>query len=262
MGGARDPRQRFTDRVDNYVRWRPRYPSSLVELVRRRCGLLPEHVVADVGSGTGFLSEPFLQNGNRVFGVEPNAAMREAAERLLASFPAFESVAGSAEATGLPEGSIDLVAAGQAFHWFDPPAARREFQRILKPGGWVALVWNDRRTEATAFLRGYEELLQRFGTDYGSVSQKNVTPSTLRAFYGTGGYEEERLENAQRFDLEGLEGRLLSSSYAPGPGHPDHLPMLRALRGLFEAHAEEGKVVFVYDTRVLMGHLSPAGGGE
>ena len=260
MGGAGDPRQRFTDRVDNYVRWRPRYPASLLGLLRRRCGLLPGHAVADVGSGTGFLSDPFLRNGNRVFGVEPNAAMREAAERLLASYPAFQSVAGSAEATGLPEGSIDFITAGQAFHWFDPAAARREFRRILTPGGWVVLVWNDRRSEATPFLRGYEALLQRFGTDYGKVSQKNVAPSTLRAFYGPGGYEEERLENAQRFDLEGLEGRLLSSSYAPEPGHPDHLPMLRALRGLFEARAEEGRVTFLYDTRVLMGHLSSAEG--
>ena len=154
-----DPTRRFSDRVDNYVRYRPSYPTAVLETLRSECDLSVATVVADIGSGTGILTRLFLENGNRVYGVEPNAEMRGAAEKLLRDFPGFESVAGTAEETGLAANSIDLVVAAQAFHWFDPDRAGMEFQRILRPGGWVALVWNERLVGASPFLREYEELL-------------------------------------------------------------------------------------------------------
>src|SRR5712691_7831802 len=142
-----DAKQRFSNRVADYVRYRPGYPPAVLDLLRTDCGLRPDHVVADIGSGTGILSKLFLENGNRVFGVEPNAEMRQAGEEYLASYDGFSSIEGSAESTTLADSSVDFITAAQAFHWFDPQAARREFARILKPGGWVVILWNDRRME-------------------------------------------------------------------------------------------------------------------
>jgi ubiquinone/menaquinone biosynthesis C-methylase UbiE len=147
-----DPTQRFTNRVDHYTKYRPPYPRAVLDLLRVKCGLTSTSVVADVGSGTGILSQLFLNNGNRVFGIEPNKEMREAGERRLNDHPRFTSVAGTAEATTLDDDSVDLVTAGQAFHWLDPERTRTEFARILEPGGWVVLVWNWRRKDKTPFL--------------------------------------------------------------------------------------------------------------
>jgi SAM-dependent methyltransferase len=245
--------------VEDYVRYRPGYPEELVRLLREECGLTSESVVADVGSGTGILSELFLRNGNRVLGVEPNREMREAGERLLAAYTGFTSVAGTAEATTLPDSSVDFVTAGQAFHWFDPDRAREEWVRILRPGGWAVIVWNDRRSEGTPFLEGYETLLLRYGTDYERVTHRQFDDERLRAFFGQGACEERAFGNEQVFDFEGLRGRLLSSSYTPEPGHPNYEPMLEELRRIFEAHQEDGKVRVEYDTRVYYGQLK---GGE
>ena len=155
-----DSKQRFSNRVADYIRYRPGYPSAVRDVLRSECGLKSGHVIADIGSGTGFLSELFLKNGNRVFGVEPNEAMRQAGEEYLASYDGFASVEGSAESTTLDDASVDFVTTGQAFHWFDQTAARSEFTRILKPSGWVVVIWNERLTDTTAFLRDYETLLR------------------------------------------------------------------------------------------------------
>ena len=251
-----DSKTRFSSRVDNYAKYRPSYPAEVVELLTRECGLAPEHAVADVGSGTGLLAELFLRNGNRVYGVEPNAEMRRAGERLLGGFPGFVSVDGSAEATGLEAESVALVAAGQAFHWFDHEAARREFARVLEPMGWVALVWNVRREDGSPFMREYEALLRRFGTDYLQVNHKGVTASELDAFFGEGRYRVAALPNAQTFDFAGLEGRLLSASYVPSAGQPCYAEMLEALAALYAEHESDGAVTFEYDTKVFYGRLA------
>ncbi len=252
-----DPKQRFSTRVENYIRYRPGYPPGVIATLQEACGLSPAAWVADIGSGTGLLSRCFLDLGCQVFGVEPNPEMRAAAERLLAGYASFTSLDGAAEATGLPPSSVDFAAAGQAFHWFNPSLARQEFARILRPGGWVVLVWNERRVESTAFLRDYEALLQTCGTDYRQVDHRNVeaNPDTLPGFFG-GPYHQARFDNAQVFDYVGLEGRLLSSSYAPGPGHPDHELMLTELRRIFDRHQQGGQVVFEYDTKLYYGRLS------
>jgi SAM-dependent methyltransferase len=251
-----NPTARFGDRVADYVATRPAYPPAVLDILRAEAGLTSISTIADVGSGTGLSATLFLKNGNTVHGVEPNVEMRAAGERLLAEYPNSHSVAGTAEATTLPDGSVDLVVAGQAFHWFDPPRARAEFRRILRPGGSVVLMWNTRRVDTSPFLRGYEQLLQRFGTDYREVVHTNVDHAKLAAFFGPGGYRSFELDNEQLFDREGLRGRLRSSSYTPPPGHPHFEPMMAELDRLFDAFNENGWVRFVYDTEVYVGHLN------
>jgi SAM-dependent methyltransferase len=249
-----NPTNRFSSRVENYVRYRPGYPAELIDLLRRDCGLMKTSSVADIGSGTGKLSELFLKTGCRVFGIEPNKEMREAGERM--NSPNFTSVDGTAEATTLPAQSVDFITAGQAFHWFNQEQCRPEFVRILKPDRWLAIIWNDRRNDTTPFLADYERLLAEFGTDYAEACHRRTDkPEVIRAFFG----KEPRFKNfsnAQQFDFEGIKGRLLSSSYAPEAGHPKHEPMLAALKWIFDARQKNGQVAFEYDTHVYYGHLA------
>ena len=248
--------ERFSNRVEDYVKYRPSYPGGVLETLRRECGLTPGAVVADIGSGTGKLSELFLLNDNLVYGVEPNEAMRGAAERLLAIYPNFTSVAAEAEATTLRDRSVDFVSAGQAFHWFDAQKARAEFRRILRPNGWVVLVWNSRVREGAPFLEGYEEALRRFAPDYAAVNhQDNAGKEVTDEFFAPNKVHRLTLENEQKFDYAGLEGRARSSSYAPLPGEPQHEAFLGALRELFGAHEENGVVRFLYTTELFYGRL-------
>ena len=248
--------ERFSNRVADYVRYRPGYPDAIVETLREKAGLEADAVVADIGSGTGISSELFLRNGLRVYAVEPNDAMRDAAEEWLSGRDGFQSVNGTADATGLPDRSVDLVAAGQAFHWFDREGARREFQRILRdPRGPVALFWNSRRTDDTPFLREYEALLHEFATDYANVNHRNIDHASLAAFFGRD-FERVVIPTEQHFDFAGLAGRLLSSSYAPAPGHPRHDPMLARLRAIFDARSVDGRVSFLYDTELFFAPLA------
>jgi SAM-dependent methyltransferase len=249
------PTERFSNRVDNYLRYRPSYPAGVMDALRGDCGLTSDSVVADIGSGTGKLTELLLECGCHVFGVEPNQVMREAGERQLWAHPRFTSVASAAEATTLPERSIDLVTAGQAFHWFDPERCRAEFARILKPGGWVVLIWNDRRTDATPFLVAYETLLLEFATDYEQINHRNIDGTRLHQFFG-GEPKLRTYPYAQHFDYAGLQGRLLSSSYAPESGQPNHDQMLVRLRQIFDTHQQNGCVTFKYDTLVYCGRLA------
>jgi len=253
---GRDPTARFTDRVEDYVRTRPGYPPAVLDALRADAGLRPEHAVADVGSGTGLLSRLFVDNGNVVHGVEPNLAMAAVAETALGPSGRFHRVDGRAEATGLPAASVDLVTAGQAFHWFKVPEARAEFQRILRGRGAVALVWNLRRLDSTPFLRAYEASLREWSNDYEEVSQRYAEETALRAFFGPAGWREHRFDNPQYFDLEGLRSRLLSSSYTPREDDPRRAAMLAALPALFSAHAKDGRVAFEHDTRLFVGRLS------
>ena len=250
-----DPTQRFSGRVDNYVRYRPSYPRAVLDLLKTECGLTGTSVVADVGSGTGILSELFLENGNRVFGVEPNSEMRAAGERFLGDHPHFTSVAGTAEATTLDDASVDFVTAGQAFHWFDVQRTRAEFGRILRPGGWVVIIWNARRRDATPFLVAYERLLRKHGTDYERVEHGRSAAVMVDEFFGPDDYETETFDNRQTFDLDGLKGRLSSSSYVPGPGEPGTEAMLREAEELFREHQTDGRITIEYDTKVYYGRL-------
>lgn len=255
---APDSTGRFSDRVTYYIRSRPGYPEGVIDFIAETVGLSPEAAVADVGSGTGLSCEPLLRRGFTVFGVEPNAAMREAAERLLAAYPNFRSIAATAEATTLAEGSVDLVVAGQAFHWFDRAATRREFARIARPPGWTALLWNTRRADDTPFGRGYEALVREFGTDYGTVRHENIAPEELATFFDAGTYRRQTFENVQLLDLDGFQARLLSSSYLPGDGHPRRGEMLAAAERLFIDHRRDGRIRLEYDCEVHLGCVGRA----
>jgi SAM-dependent methyltransferase len=249
-----DSTKRFASRVENYIKYRPRYPAAVVELLASECGFSPDSTVADIGSGTGILSELFLKNGNKVFGVEPNLEMRTAAERLLQDYPAFTSVEGQAEATNLADNSADFVTAGQAFHWFDQQKARAEFERILQPAGWAVLIWNERRLESSDFLRAVEQALLKFGRYYEQVRHENVYDD-FAGFFGGPGPNLTTFENLQHVDLDGFKGRIFSASYTPEPGNPDFEPMREELLAIFSAHQKDGKVTIEYDTRVYYGHL-------
>jgi SAM-dependent methyltransferase len=252
-----DLTERFSSRVEQYVRYRPDYPPAVVDRLTREWGLASGWPVADVDSGPGNLSRLFLERGCAVTGVEPNAEMRAAGERLLGDEPRFTSVAGTAEATTLPDESVDLVVAGQAFHWFEPEATRREFTRVLRPPRRVALIWNERRLNSTPFLVAYEHLLLTYGTDYTDMRHGSAVETTVLApFFGLDGYARSTFDNQQIFDLPALRGRLLSSSYTPEPRQPGYDAMLAELAAIFAAHQSDGVVAFAYDTNVYYGVLS------
>ena len=244
--------ERFSDRVADYVRARPGYPPELVALVAELHA--PPADVADIGSGTGISTSVLLDAGYRVHAVEPNAAMRAAAEYVLDERSDFTSVPGTAEVTGLADSAFDLVTVGQAFHWFDAGTALAEFRRILRPGGWVVLFWNSRRLSSTPFLRGYEELLLRYGTDYAAVTERHASAGPIDELFAPSPVITRTFATSQRLDYPGLEARLLSSSYVPVAGQLQHAPMLVALRALFDRHAERGEVEIEYDLRVYAGH--------
>lgn len=251
---TKSPTARFSDRVENYVRYRPGYPPEVLDLLRAECGLQPSHIVADIASGTGVFTRLLLENGNPVFAVEPNLQMREMGVQQLESYPRLVSVAGTAEDTTLRSSSVDFVTAAQAAHWFDLPRARAEFVRILKPGGWCVLIWNERRTANTPFLRDYEQLLLTYGTDYKEVRHERTT-AIIHEFFAPKRCEEQVFDLRQQFDYEGTAGRLLSSSYAPLEGHPNYQPMMQELQRIFHGHAADGQVEFEYNTRAYYGHL-------
>lgn len=247
---------RFSDRVDNYVKYRPHYPAALYDFLREKGIVAPHHVIADIGCGTGISAKLFLERKHTVYGIEPNSDMLNAASIYLSDFSGFRSVTAPAEQTGLPAQSVDLVLCAQAFHWFDQQACKKEFQRILKPEGKVLLVWNDRRTPDQGFLRSYEDFLRLCGTDYKEVNHRNVQDKNVfTTFFGHSDFEEARFDNHQDFNFEGLKGRVLSSSYIPGEGHKDHEYMLYCLKKLFIRYQQEGLVRFEYDTRIYYGTL-------
>lgn len=253
----KDALHRFSDRVENYAKYRPGYPGEAFTFLENEKILAPGFVIADIGSGTGLSAEPLLKKGYTVYGIEPNKDMREAGEKILSAYAEkFISIDGTAEHTTLPDQSVNLVLAGQAFHWFDRPKAKAEFRRILKPGGYVALMWNDRQTDTTDFLKVYEDFLQLFGTDYKEVNHKNTQDKKiLEEFFDAGKYHEASFFNFQDVDFAGLKGRVLSSSYMPGEDHTDFNFMIGCLKKIFVRYQERGTVRLAYDTKIYYGQV-------
>jgi ubiquinone/menaquinone biosynthesis C-methylase UbiE len=246
--------ERFSSRVENYIKYRPGYPLEVLHFLEAQCGITKQSIIADLGSGTGKLAELFLDQGYSTIGVEPNAGMRAAAEKLFRDRPNFTSVNGTAENTTLPDSSVDLITAGQAFHWFDPQLARLEAARIVKPNGWVALVWNDRKLASTPFLHDYEALLLEYGTDYQDVRHDRAE-RRIAEFFAPAEVKLEIFPSTQVFDFDGFRGRALSSSYTPEPDHPNFEPMLLDLKAVFDKYQQNGQVIFDYDTKVFYGHV-------
>lgn len=244
-----DTVERFSNRVENYVKYRPHYPREIITYLEANCGLTNETVIADVGCGPGMSTKLFLENGNRVFGVEPNDAMRFAAVEYLDIYPNFTPVKGTSDATTLPDASVDMVVAAQAFHWFDPVKTRPEFDRILRPGGHIVLIWNIRQETTTPFLIEYEQFIQGHSVDYHVVKHNNITEKEIGDFLGSD-FHSAKFDNAQEFDFEGLLGRLASSSYMPPEGHENFDRMADELQSLFAKHAKNDKIAILYDTSV------------
>jgi SAM-dependent methyltransferase len=251
-----DSISRFTRTVENYVKYRPGYPLAVVEFLGRACQLTNEATIADVASGTGFLAEIFLKNGNRVIGIEPNTDMRAAGQQHLRHYPRFTSISATAEATTLEPHSMDMITVGQAFHWFDQEKARQEFTRILKPDGWVVLAWNIARNN-TPFMIAYEQIWKNYLAPQAdnAVTDGQAIEAGLRAWYAPGAVNFEAFDNSQTVDFDGLQGRILSSSYSPTPEHPRYASMLEELEAIFHAHQVNGKVAIEYECRVCYGQL-------
>lgn len=243
--------ERFSNRVENYIKYRPGYPPGVLQLFRDEMNLTPSSVLADIGSGTGISSRLFLENGNKVYGVEPNAAMRNAATAILKNFPNYKPVEGTAEYTTLPDGSVNIVFAAQAFHWFEPEKTRVEFKRITADDGFVALIWNERQLDTTPFLRDYEHFLLANASDYEKVRHENITAEKLEDFFQAN-FMKRTFGNEQIFDFEGLRGRMLSSSYMPSEADERFAEVESDLRKLFEKHADSSdKIAILYDTNVF-----------
>lgn len=253
-----DSTHRFSDRVDNYIRYRPGYPDEIYDFMEQEKLISKQAVIADIGSGTGISAEPLLKRDYRVIGIEPNTEMREAAERLLCNnYSQFMSENATAERTRLANQSVGAILAGQAFHWFDRSLVRTEFERILKPGGYVMLMWNDRRTNTSDFLRLYEDFLQMFSTDYQAIDHKQVQDAQIfDAFFGEGNYREKWVYNYQDLDFASLKGRVLSSSYMPNEAHEDYPHMLYCLKKIFMRYQQNGTVRLDYDTKLYYGKLN------
>jgi SAM-dependent methyltransferase len=241
--------ERFSDRVANYVKFRPDYPREIIGHLAMHCGLTRDTIVADVACGPGMSSKMFLENGNAVIGVEPNDAMRQASVEYLARFPNFTPVKGTSDVTGLPTGSVDMIVAAQAFHWFEPISTRIEFKRIARPGAYTVLIWNIRQEHSTAFLVEYEQFVSAYSVDYHVVRHNNITDTEIAEFLGDG-FKTATFANEQRFDFDGLLGRLASSSYMPPEGHERYAPLAEALRTLFAKHERNGRIEILYDTKV------------
>lgn len=243
---------RFSNRVENYVRYRPHYPFEIIPFLKQQINLDSKWTLADIGSGTGISSDHFIQNGNLVYAVEPNQEMRKAAEIFYKGNTKFISISATAENTSLPDHSIDLILAGQAFHWFDLQAAKKELRRIAKPNAFLVLMWNERDVNS-AFQQQYEKMLLELAPDYEAVCQHNIDEAAIRDFFAPQTYTLQTFSNAQLFDLEGLKGRLLSCSYAPLEQDPHFLPLMERLKELFEKFNVEGKVEFKYRCQLYYG---------
>jgi ubiquinone/menaquinone biosynthesis C-methylase UbiE len=250
-----DSKARFTTRVESYRKFRPGYPAAVVEVLARECGLSADDTVADVAAGTGILTELFLTEGYPVVAVEPNAAMREACAALEASYPKLRCIEGSAEEMGLAEDSVALITVAQAMHWFDLGRTRQEFVRVLRPGGCCAVIYNHRRMEGDAFHDDYEQILREFGSDYAAVQGKHLGPEKIAGFFAPSPSNTASFANHQDFTLEGLMGRVLSSSYMPQPGDERYPEMESAVEELFAQHQQDGHVRMEYETVVCWGQL-------
>ena len=249
------PTDCFTDAVQDYVKYRPSYPREVLQFLIKECGLQKNHVVADIGSGTGLFSKLLLDDDNTVYGVEPNQAMREAAEDYLKNYPHFHNINGTAEATSLPGQGMDFVTAGTAFHWFDIQKTKIEFRRILKHSGWVILVWNVRDKEHSALLHDYEELLLTYGKNYKDSRAQEFDQTAVAEFFSPNEMKIAAFNNQQQFDWEGFKGRLLSTSYSLRPGAAQYEEMLCALKSIFDRHQKDGSVEFLYSTKLYYGRI-------
>lgn len=246
---------RFSNRVENYVKYRPHYPNEIINFLQIQCDLSSSDIIADIGSGTGISSELFLINGNKVYGVEPNKEMREAAQKTFSGDTNFVTIDAKAEATTIQSDSVEFIVSGQAFHWFDKEKCNTEFKRILKSNGYVILMWN-LRDRKSSFMNHYENILIEYGKDYEKLYQDDVDETEIKNFFYPAAMNIKKFPNFQDLDYVALEGRLLSSSYIPLNDSPSYNDMIKALKNIFERNNVDGKVRMEYETVMYYGRLN------
>lgn len=250
-----DNTKRFTARAENYRKYRPDYPAAVIDVLKKKCSLNKDSVIADIGSGTGIFAKLLLPHVGMVYGVEPNSEMRKTAEELLASYGNFKSRDASAENTTLKTRSIDIVTAATAFHWFDKQKTKVEFKRILKDPKWVVLIWNERNWQNSEVESAYDAILNKCAPDYSNRAHKKIAGLSLEEWYEPGTSELLDFKNSQRMNWEGLQGRFLSSSYAPQPGDPNCARALDELRAMYDRFAREDSIILDYSTRLYVGKI-------
>jgi len=245
---------RFSHKARLYDRFRPHYPSALLAFLRESMAFDPGKTVADIAAGTGIFTEQVAQWGNTVYVVEPNHAMRRLARRRLKGFKNCVFVKGTAEATGLPDNSVDLAVSAQAFHWFDLTKTKAEFRRIGRDNLLVAVVWNLRNT-ASPFEVAYESLIGQYGVDYPQVSQRRIDTEEVLSFFAPDAPKYRVFEHEDLLTLEQLQGRMLSYSFMPGETSPIYHEMSEAIRDLFGRYQQDGNVRLSYTTRLFIGGI-------
>jgi len=250
-----DPTKRFSDRVDNYVKYRPTYPPEVLAYLKEQCNLTGNSVIADVGAGTGIFTKLLLEEGYEVFAIEPNQPMLDSAIKQLSACKNFNFINSGAECTELPNESVDLIVCAQSFHWFSNDNTRVEFSHILKPGGKAALIWNNRTTDCDDFAKEYDALLKNDSVDYNKVNHQNIKDINFKVFFKDGIYEVNKFPNEQVFDEDGLIGRAFSSSYVPPQNTGEGEKFLKLLKALFAKYNVNGKVSFYYQTEIYLGEV-------
>jgi SAM-dependent methyltransferase len=243
LGRGHSHTERFSGRVQAYLAYRPRFPHGIVSFLREHGALPDGAVVADVGAGTGMLAEIFLEAGNRVIAVEPNGEMLEACRALAAQQFTLEIVQGQAEATTLPDASVDLIAIGRAMHWFDWPRAHREFVRILRPGGWVLVATNGHRDSGAPVSNRLSEILRKWRTDSAEADTRCDFNGRLREFLDTSSWQRTTLHHAMTVDFATLLGYAESLSAIPRPGERGYEGMVAELRAMFEEYQRDAVLV-------------------
>jgi ubiquinone/menaquinone biosynthesis C-methylase UbiE len=252
-----DTYSQYSRTVEYYRRYRPRYPQTLIEWLKAECALSPAQVIADIGSGTGQMTELLLKHGNPVYAIEPNVDMRRVAEQELHAYPRLTSLGATAEATTLPDHSVHLITVGNAFHWFNHQRTREEFLRILVPHGWVVLAWNLERNNGSPFAIAFEQFWQKYIDPTARFQRfsERKRPDYLTQFFGAENIKETSLDNYQVCDFDALKGVTLSTLKAPQPEESRYPVMLAELEALFNQYQENGAVTLEYDTAIAYGQL-------
>ena len=246
------PTTRFSNRADNFVKFRPGYPQEVIPFLEQQLSLQKDFCIADIGSGTGLFAEPLLQKGYKVICIEPSEDMRNAAQTRLGHYTNFTSRCHKAESTGLRSTSVDLITVAQAFHWLDPEETRKEFQRLLKPGGHIVLAWNIQKTD-TPFLKAYADLKETYRIDESPTTESDE--QQIAELFYPGRFRKIIFPNVQLLNFDALKGQLLSVSHSPLPGHPSYETMISALVQLFVACNENGFVRMEFETTLYWGRL-------